>query len=134
MFAADIPGSTHAHAVEYPITSTFTAWNQSSSPCASQQPMKTTPIVYLVVQRVRPAFAEVTAEDHPDKVRESEQESPSLVHRLVSALHSIFIIIPPLKLEKKTITRPIRLHKLSKLLIAGPIHNSVTIELSKLKQ
>ena len=51
-------------------------------------------------------FAEVTAEDHPDKVRESEA-GESLVHRLVSALHSIFITTPSTR-EKPTITRPIK--------------------------
>ena len=77
-----------------------------------------------------PVSAEVTAEDHPEKVRESEAgeplPSPQVSQCITFHLHHN----PPLRLrEKTTITRPIRLHKLSKLLIEGPIHNSVTIEL-----
>ena len=42
LFAANIPGSTHAHADENLITSHFTAWNWSPAPHAQQQPMQTT--------------------------------------------------------------------------------------------
>ena len=42
MFTANIPSSTHTHADENLITSTFTAWNQSPVPHAQQWPTETT--------------------------------------------------------------------------------------------
>ena len=77
-----------------------------------------------------PAFPEVTAEDHPDKVRESEAGQPLHSQQVSQCITFHLHHNSPLRLrEKSTITGPIRLHKLSKLLIARPIHNSVTIEL-----
>ena len=101
MFAADIPGSTCAHAVEYLILQPSLPGIGVHLLVLHSSPQRQHPQSIWSCRGFSPAFAEVTAEDHPDKVGESEAgeplPSPQVSQCITFHLHHK----PPLSLREK---------------------------------
>ena len=91
MFAANIPGSTRASAVEYLIPQPSLPGIGVHLLVHHSGPRRQHPQSIWSCRGLGTAFAEVTAEDHPDKVRESETgeplPSPQVSHCITFYLH-----------------------------------------------